>query len=302
MSDDSSKRVTLFFHEIPLEQLKPGDHIYCYGCCWRSTNHAIYAGQDEVIFFKGDASKTGASSSEYIIRGKLAWFLGLSTVRLVAYNEPFLRAFGKKRTQSHYVDCYPADKVIQRAKYYLNTPKRWEDYHRLFYDSESFAFFCKAIDDSSERVGWLSHAISEGMLKPGDHIYSYRLKGLTTHHGIYVGKRNCEVIHFARAEAEATPEPKPSSAHVQKCSLSEFLDSYSVRLVPYNQPFLKTVFESRMTCHTMKSCPADEVVETAEHYLMNPEKWQGHSTSESFANYCKTKAHNSHLIKSLFTF
>lgn len=296
MTDDSSKRVRLFFHDIPLEELKPGDHIYCYGCCWLSTSHAIYVGHDEVIFFKGDTSKAGASSSEYIIRGKLAWFLGVSTPRLVSYNEPFLKSVGKKRTQSHSVDCYPADQVIERAKYYLNTPKRWEDYHRLFWDSASFASFCKAIDDSSERVGWFSHKISENRLKPGDHIYCYKAKDFITHHGIYIGKRHCEVIHFSKEESGAAAKPK-ASARVQKCTLSEFLESHSLRLVPYNQSFLRTILECRIICHTMKSRPVDQVIETAKHYLENPEEWKGHSNSESFANYCKTGVHRSHLLK-----
>lgn len=51
-------------------------------------------------------------------------------------------------------------------------------------------------DDSVERVGYIFHYISEENLKPGDHIYCRRLLGYS-HHGIYIGEPNCEVIHFS---------------------------------------------------------------------------------------------------------
>ena len=50
-------------------------------------------------------------------------------------------------------------------------------------------------DDSVERVGYIFHYISEEKLKPGDHIYCRRLG--YSHHGIYIGEPDCEVIHFS---------------------------------------------------------------------------------------------------------
>ena len=50
-------------------------------------------------------------------------------------------------------------------------------------------------DDSVERVGYIFHYISQENLKPGDHIYCRRLG--YSHHGIYIGEHDCEVIHFS---------------------------------------------------------------------------------------------------------
>ena len=52
-------------------------------------------------------------------------------------------------------------------------------------------------DDSKECAGWIFHYVDKTDLKPGDHIYAYRVGGLYGHHGIYTGKRGREVIHFA---------------------------------------------------------------------------------------------------------
>ena len=45
-------------------------------------------------------------------------------------------------------------------------------------------------DDSAERVGLLSHAISKEDLNREDHIYCNRTLAAYRHHGIYVGKEN----------------------------------------------------------------------------------------------------------------
>ena len=50
-------------------------------------------------------------------------------------------------------------------------------------------------DTSETRAGNLSHAVDRNELEPGDQIYCYR--GLYTHHGIYIGEPDCEVIHFS---------------------------------------------------------------------------------------------------------
>ncbi|XP_030955947.1 uncharacterized protein LOC115978061 [Quercus lobata] len=49
-------------------------------------------------------------------------------------------------------------------------------------------------------MGVLTNKIKREDLKPGDHIYSYRLAYTYSHHGIYVDKGN--VIHFTRGEGQ----------------------------------------------------------------------------------------------------
>ncbi|XP_019860124.1 PREDICTED: uncharacterized protein LOC109588392 [Amphimedon queenslandica] len=55
-------------------------------------------------------------------------------------------------------------------------------------------------DDSASRIGYISHAIDKKDLKPGDHIFCNRLLSIYNHHGIYIGERDCEVIHFSADE------------------------------------------------------------------------------------------------------
>ncbi|XP_050269964.1 protein LEAD-SENSITIVE 1-like isoform X1 [Quercus robur] len=49
-------------------------------------------------------------------------------------------------------------------------------------------------------MGVVSNKIERENLKPGDHIYSWRLAYAYSHHGIYVNKGN--VIHFTRGEGQ----------------------------------------------------------------------------------------------------
>ncbi|KAF3973295.1 hypothetical protein CMV_003281 [Castanea mollissima] len=51
-------------------------------------------------------------------------------------------------------------------------------------------------------MGVLTNKIEREDLKPGDHIYSYRLAYTYSHHGIYVNEGN--VIHFTRGEGQET--------------------------------------------------------------------------------------------------
>lgn len=51
-------------------------------------------------------------------------------------------------------------------------------------------------EDSSQRAGYVTHTVTKDDLRPGDHIYCYRLGGVYAHHGIYIGEPKCEVIHF----------------------------------------------------------------------------------------------------------
>lgn len=86
-------------------------------------------------------------------------------------------------------------------------------------------------DDSSKRAGLIIHSVYKSDLKPGDHIYCYRALFAYSHHGIYIGERDCEVIHFAGRTGETKSK---STAGIRKCTLAEFLDGDQLRLVAYD--------------------------------------------------------------------
>ena len=139
-------------------------------------------------------------------------------------------------------------------------------------------------DDSSQRAGMISHDVSRVDLKPGDHIYCYR--GVPpllciSHHGIYVGERDCEVIHFSK------------SSGITSCSLSSFLEGDQLRLVSYNEPYLFKSLKKSESSHCIKSRPAADVISTAKYYLKYPRNFGDYNplvnNCESFAFYCKTK-------------
>ena len=286
--DDSAKRVGWISHCISEEDLKPGDHIYCYGFLWKSY-HGIYVGNSEVIHFTGDAKKSKSRFSAYLRKCILSEFLGGSYLRLVAYNESFVAKIYKNSPRA----CLsPAEKVVEKAEYYLNNPQRWDDYRLLFNNSETFAFHCKvednSADNSAQRVGWISHCISKEDVKPGDHIYRYGFLWIYSHHGIYVGKEDCEVIHFSGDAKSAK-----SSSRIRKCTLSEFLGRSELRLVAYSESFLRKFYKWKSSGHVLKCRPAEEVVETAEHYLKYPQEWKDYNlftnNCETFACSCKAK-------------
>lgn len=119
-------------------------------------------------------------------------------------------------------------------------------------------------DDSCQRAGILFHDVSRSVLKPGDHIYCYRALGLYSHHGIYINKPGCEVIHFSGGQTSSK-----SSACIRACTLSEFLDGAQLRLVSYDEPFLLKLIKKSVSSHCLESDPAQTVIRRAEHLLMN---------------------------------
>ena len=82
-------------------------------------------------------------------------------------------------------------------------------------------------DDSRKKVG-LFHSISPSHLKPGDHIYSYRALSAYSHHGIFVGEGECQVIYFSGQTK------KKSTIGITRRTLKEFCQSEELRLVAYN--------------------------------------------------------------------
>ena len=139
-------------------------------------------------------------------------------------------------------------------------------------------------DDSASRVHYISHLQRRRNLKPGDHIYVYRVLHLYQHHGIFTGEEGeGEVIHVSGHKFSKT------SATVTSSSLSEFLSGGLLHLVSYNDPH--TNFKIRGTCHTSCSRPAEDVVSTAKEFLNNPDSWGKYNLAyrncETFAYYCK---------------
>ncbi len=140
-------------------------------------------------------------------------------------------------------------------------------------------------DDSASRVHFVSHLKRRRNLKPGDHIYVYRVLHLYQHHGIYTGEEEeGEVIHINGHKFSKT------SATVTSSSLSEFLNGGLLHLVSYNDP--RTNFKIRGTSHTSPSRSAEDVVSTAKEFLSNPDSWGTYNlvnrNCETFSYYCKT--------------
>lgn len=149
-------------------------------------------------------------------------------------------------------------------------------------------------DDSSQRAGLVFHDVSEKDLKPGDHIYCYRIFFSYSHHGIYIGKEGCEVIHFAPPAAASDRKftNQKSSARIRSCTLSEFCGTDTLRLVGYDQPLLLKHLKRRESSRCIESDPPDTVIARAEYYLNHPNKWDEYNlitnNCETFAFYCKT--------------
>ena len=147
----------------------------------------------------------------------------------------------------------------------------------------------EAEDDSKERVDLFSHEVNRDKLKPGDHIYVYKARGLYTHHGIYTGnKGQNEVIQFVKESSLS-----PTSAVIDGCTLEKFLSGATLRLVAYNVPFIHHVFKRCGSSHIKASRPASEVVQAATYYLDNPGEWGTYqvccNNCQHFAVHCKTE-------------
>ena len=150
-------------------------------------------------------------------------------------------------------------------------------------------------DDSSGRVG-IFHDISKEDLKPGDHIYCYRLGFIYSHHGIYIGEEDCEVIHFAGEDGSLSSKcgsnDKKKGAYIRKCTLEEFTKGHTIRLVAYSVPWLTVIFKKNVSVKQKQSQSPAEVIERAKRYLQNPERWGEYNliknNCETFAVYCKT--------------
>ena len=151
-------------------------------------------------------------------------------------------------------------------------------------------------DDSYSRVGRFSCDISKEDLKPGDHIYCYRAGFTYSHHGIYIGEADCEVIHFSGEDdslaSKRGSNNKKNGAHIRKCTLEEFTKGRTIRLVAYSVPWLTVIFKKNVSVKQKQSQSPAIVIERAKRYLQNPERWGEYNliknNCETFAVYCKT--------------
>lgn len=146
-----------------------------------------------------------------------------------------------------------------------------------------------SVDTSKDRVGYFSHSGCD--LKSGDHIYCYRALNVYSHHGIYIGETDCQVIHLA-GPGDGGGQKSKSSALVRKCTLKEFQDGCEVHLVAYNVGLLTKWVKRAESCVSHKPYPPELVVETAKYYLKNPEAFGEYNlfinNCEQFAVFCKT--------------
>ena len=173
-------------------------------------------------------------------------------------------------------------------------------------------------DDSSDRAGYFIHSIGRSDLRPGDHIYCHRK--LYNHHGIYIGERDCEVIHFSGpdnhgllnkkigtlisdelririsrlvADKDDDPDIEIRPICIRSTDLDTFLDGAPLRLVSYNSSGIKKLLVIvRSSCHTTEAMPPSETVKLAKHFLEHSSEWGNYNLAsnncETFACFCKT--------------
>ena len=144
-------------------------------------------------------------------------------------------------------------------------------------------------DDSYSRVGHFSHEIKKCHLKPGDHIYCWRIG--YQHHGIYIGKPGREVVHFSGPRKEVMKNK--NTATIRAATLVDFLDGAALCLVAYGVTRVGVALKLHGTRHACKSKDPSDVVKTTEYYCDNPDKWCTYNFAmfncEDFAFYCKTE-------------
>ncbi|KAI6678924.1 hypothetical protein NL676_039720 [Syzygium grande] len=163
-------------------------------------------------------------------------------------------------------------------------------------------------------MGVLSNKIERDQLKPGDHIYSWRLSYLYAHHGIYVGEE--KVVHFTRGAGHeigtgtvldriifsSSPSP-PVGTQCQICGdqsrldgvisscIDCFLSGGNLYLFEYGvSPAFYLAKARGGTCTLAKSDPPEDVLHRAFFLLQNG--FGGYNlfknNCEDFAVYCKT--------------
>ena len=327
-TDNSNDRVGIFFHDVEASQLQPGDHIYCYPKRTLKKRHGIYIEQREVIYYanaengsKPVARVCSCTLHEFTEGGKVrlvayqsGTFATIFKLSGTTYNVKCKSTDQVIKVAKYYLR-YPSRWLSYNLKrnfsesfaYFCKTGEYKDDgkkrapgdHNHPYYDiddnlsddtqEEDLRPSDIEEDDSKMRAGKFFHNVERRKLKPGDHIYCYRCGKMYSHHGIYLGEEEMEVIHFSNEERK-----EKKTARVCFCSLDEFTDGKQLRLVAYNVELRSKVLKivKRESAHMRESKPAHEVIETAKYYCENPEKWGEYKLTgnncESFATFCKT--------------
>ncbi|KAK1295318.1 hypothetical protein QJS10_CPA16g01827 [Acorus calamus] len=162
-------------------------------------------------------------------------------------------------------------------------------------------------------MGVFSNKIGREELKPGDHIYSWRIAYIYSHHGIYVG--DGMVIHFTRGAGQeigtgtALDQVLFSSSNSRRDVLCEacgdqsvldgvikscldcFLDGGDLYHFGYGvSPALFLAKARGGTCTLATSDPKEDVLHRANYLLQNGFGFYRifKNNCEDFAIYCKT--------------
>ncbi|KAM1715295.1 hypothetical protein EV2_026492 [Malus domestica] len=162
-------------------------------------------------------------------------------------------------------------------------------------------------------MGVLSNKIRRDLLKPGDHIYSWRRAYLYAHHGIYVGEG--KVVHFTRGAGQeigtgtvldrflvsSSPSHSPDNPcpncdqstldGVMSSCIDCFLSGSDLYLFEYGVTPAFFVAKARGgTCTLARSDPPEDVLHRASFLLQNGFGSYDifKNNCEDFAIYCKT--------------
>ncbi|GAV74188.1 LRAT domain-containing protein [Cephalotus follicularis] len=158
-------------------------------------------------------------------------------------------------------------------------------------------------------------AIAKKDLKPGDHIFAWRVLGLYSHHGIYVG--DGQVIHFTTPQdvldeiAKENPgsliveglDKKTKSKRCERCGyivggspgigvmktcIEHFAKTF--HLYKYDVSWIRFWLSRRGTCCPYKSKPLEDAVKTAYAKLRTGFGKYNLLTNncEHFATFCRT--------------
>jgi len=166
---------------------------------------------------------------------------------------------------------------------------------------------------SEQTMGLLSNRISRDAIRPGDHIYSWRIAYTYAHHGIYIG--DGKVVHFTRGRGEElgtgtvldifllSSGPSHRADLCQTCNHQEnsdgvvcscldcFLAGGALYRFEYSVSSALFLAKARGgTCTLAETDPPETVVHRATYLLENGFGCYNifKNNCEDFAIYCKT--------------
>lgn len=298
----------MFHNIVNQESLVPESNVFVYedgGIKKKYEIVVLLHGELKVAHLNKEAKEIVYSSPDEFREGK--------SIRLIPYGralEPIARALssGKKKLaekcrspeevqvaalelseqNSNNFELQPERLLSVCSSFSRNIRRKLEQMPALsaFFDrGQEDASLMNVVDDSKKRVRRWSHKIDPSSLRPGDHIYVYRMFGFYQHHGIYIGTNTTSVhivIHFS------APEKSKLNAQIKRSTLDKFLEGYSLRLVSYND----TRLSKKGTTQSGHSRAPAEVIKTAIHYADHPDEWEKYNlvtnNCEMFAIFCKT--------------